>query len=318
MIYPSLCALLTEENRSSPGYLCVISKYLVRWHPQLGFGSIRGPPGGAHGPGGAAPSPPRGLLPPSPPAADLRPRQPAKEGESAPGKLPFQPFYFWHSATSPGSNSRLFSFLPPLPPTKGALCAPRALPAAARCVRAPAARGPRITALRRDAGRPRPLLWGSSPFGRGALCPPTPQRAERGWWGPHLHSPNKEPLSLPFLRPSVIPLFLRLVLDAPQAGWRWVGTSLSSQGSSRFLRSGKSVGLGCVGRGPPTLILGARGLRPPQWQWQVSASPWPSQPPLGSHSSLQGRALDLDPRQWARPRLASPAGPPPRMTTLSE
>lgn len=121
----------------------------------------------------------------------------------------------------------------PPPPAKGALCAPRALPAAARCARAPAARGPPITALRRDAGRPRPLLWGSSPSGRGALCPPTPQRAERGWRGPHLHSPNEEPLSLPFLRPSVMPLFLRLVLDAPWAGGRRVGTLLSSQRSSR-------------------------------------------------------------------------------------
>lgn len=28
----------------------------------------------------------------------------------------------------------------------------------------------------------------------------------------------------------------------------------------------KGVELGCVGRGPPTLILGGRGLRPPQWR----------------------------------------------------
>lgn len=124
---------------------------------------------------------------------------------------------------------------PPPPPTQGALCAPRALPAAARCARAPAARGPPITALRRDAGRPRPLLRGSSPSGRGALGPPTPQRAERGWGGPQLHSPIEEPLSLPFLRPSVIPPFLGLVLDAPRAGRRRVGTLLSSQRSSRFL-----------------------------------------------------------------------------------
>jgi len=46
MIYPSLSALLTGENRSSPGYLCVISKYLVWRHLQLLSWSIRSPTGG--------------------------------------------------------------------------------------------------------------------------------------------------------------------------------------------------------------------------------------------------------------------------------
>lgn len=184
---------------------------------------------------------------------------------------------------------------PPPPPTKGALCAPRALPAAARCARAPAARGPPITALRRDAGRPRPLLQGSSPSGRGALCPPTPQKAERGCKGPGLRSPNKEPLWLPFLRPSVIPLFLRLVLDAPRAGGRRVGTLLASQRSSCFLRSEKA--LGRAGRGSPTLILAATGLRAPRWRCPR---------PAGLPNLPWAHTLTARPRPGPGPRAVGP------------
>lgn len=228
MIYPSLWALLTEENRWSPGYLCVISKYLVRWHPQLGFGSIRGPPGGAHGPGGAAP---RGLLPPSPPAADLRPRQPAKGrgvgDESAPGKLAFQPFYFWHSAASPGSNSR------PTPPSPPGPRAPRApFPRPGDHLSQPCA------ATRGSAGRgPGGRLLGALHFVRPHL------RGRRGCGeaGGGCGDPALELLSWrPRLQPPVISPLLRLALDAPWAGWRRAGTSLCSPRNSRFLRSRES------------------------------------------------------------------------------
>lgn len=138
----------------------------------------------------------------------------------------------------------------PPPPTTGALCAPRALPAAVRCARARAARGPPVTALRRDAGRPRPPLWGSSPSGRDALRPPTPQRTERGWRSAELRSPTQEPLSsLPFLRLWILPLLLRQVLDAPGAGRRRVGTLLSSRRCSRFLRSEKTLSLELLEKG---------------------------------------------------------------------
>lgn len=76
-----------------------------------------------------------------------------------------------------------------------------------------------------------------------------------------------------------------------------MGTLLSPQRSSRFLRSEKALSLDVLGRGPPTLILTAAGLRPPQWQCPR---------PLGPPSLPWAHALIARPRPGPGPRAMGP------------
>lgn len=77
----------------------------------------------------------------------------------------------------------------------------------------------------------------------------------------------------------------------PLGRWRRAVTSLCSPRNSRFLRSRESPWLGQVGRGLPTLIPAARGLRPRL----CPRPPGPAGlPGVHTPSLFQGRAHDLD------------------------
>lgn len=156
---------------------------------------------------------------------------------------------------------------------------PRCGAAARAALAPPEARGPPITALRRDAGRPRPLLRGSPPSGQLQSARPHLGARRGGGEAPAAFAQAGAAL-LAACSPALGsgPRVCGWASTPLRQGWRRVTTSLPSPRSSRFLRSGKSAGLGGVGRRPPTLIFAAKVAVTAT----VTASvlPWPSHSPL--------------------------------------